>query len=143
MNVHSILKTKGSAVVTIGPDQTVSQALQVLEAHDVGALVVGSGRTNVLGILSERDIARGLARHGAAFLDSRVDQVMSHPVHTCAPDDSLAELMAQMTDRRIRHLPVMERGRLAGIVSIGDVVKSRLDEMARETEALREYIVRG
>ena len=143
MSVHSILKSKGSKVVTIAPGETVARALSVLEAHDIGAIVVSGDRSSVQGILSERDIVRGLAQHGPELLDRTVSEVMTHHVYTCAPEDSLADLMSQMTDRRIRHLPVVADGRLQGIVSIGDVVKHRLGEMAQETEALREYIVRG
>jgi CBS domain-containing protein len=143
MSVETILKTKGSSVVTVAPGETVAHALSILEAHDIGALVVGSGSGAVEGIISERDIVRGLVREGPVLLDRKVSEVMTREVYTCEPDDSVTDLMSQMTGRRIRHLPVLVDGRLRGIVSIGDVVKYRLGEMERETEALREYIVRG
>jgi len=143
MSVEAILKSKGSDVVTVAPGETVAHALSILEAHDIGALVVGSGSGAVEGIISERDIVRGLVQEGPALFGRKVGEVMTREVYTCEPDDSVADLMSQMTDRRIRHLPVVIDGRLRGIVSIGDVVKYRLGEMERETEALREYIVRG
>ena len=143
MNVETILKSKGSNVVTVAPGETVAHALSVLEAHEIGALVVSADRVRVLGILSERDVVRGLARQGAELLDNPVSEIMTSDVYFCEPDDTVAELMSQMTDRRIRHLPVVVDGRLRGIVSIGDVVKSRLGEVESEKDALREYIVRG
>jgi len=143
MNVETILKAKGSNVVTIAPDETVERALSVLEAHDIGALIVSSDRARVEGIVSERDLVRGFALHGPDLLQRRISEVMTREVYVCEPDDTVAELMSQMTDRRIRHLPVVVDGRLLGIVSIGDVVKNRLGEIESETEALREYIVRG
>ena len=143
MNVETILKSKGSRVVTIAPDETVARAVSVLEAHDIGALVVSADGVRVQGIVSERDIVRGLAMEGSGLLDRAVVEIMTREVYICAPDDTVAELMAKMTDRRIRHLPVLVDDRLRGIVSIGDVVKNRLGEIERETEALREYIVRG
>jgi CBS domain-containing protein len=143
MNVESILKSKGSNVVTVAPDDTVARALPVLEAHEIGALVVSADRVRVEGILSERDIVRGLAVRGPGLLEVKVSEVMTSEVFVCEPDDTVAELMAQMSTRRIRHLPVVVGGRLQGIISIGDVVKHRVGEIESETEALREYIVRG
>jgi CBS domain-containing protein len=143
MNVATILKTKGSNVVTVAPGDTVAHALSVLEAHEIGAVVVSADRTRVEGILSERDIVRELARQGAAILDCKVGEMMTREVYVCEPDDTVAELMSQMTERRIRHLPVVVEGRLQGIISIGDVVKNRLGEVESEKDALREYIVRG
>jgi CBS domain-containing protein len=143
MNVETILKTKGSNVVTVAPSDTVKHALSVLEAHEIGAVVVSADRLRVEGILSERDIVRELARRGAAVLDTKVVEIMTREVYVCEPDDTVAELMSQMTDRRIRHLPVVVEGRLQGIISIGDVVKNRLGEVESEKDALREYIVRG
>ena len=143
MNVESILKSKGSSVVTIAPDETVARALSILEAHEIGALVVSADRVRVEGILSERDIVRGLALRGPGLLEVKVSEVMTPEVYVCEPGDTVAELMSQMTQRRIRHLPVVVSGQLQGIVSIGDVVKHRVGEIESETEALREYIVRG
>jgi len=143
MNVETILKTKGSNVVTVAPSDTVKHALSVLEAHEIGAVVVSADRARVEGILSERDIVRELARQGAEVLDSKVAEIMTREVYICEPGDTIAELMSQMTDRRIRHLPVVVGGQLTGIISIGDVVKNRLGEVESEKDALREYIVRG
>ncbi len=106
----------------------------------IGALVVSADDTKVLGIISERDIVIGLADHGAGFLEMRVDELMTRDVITCAPTDRTGQLMAKMTDRRIRHLPVIDSGALCGIVSIGDVVKVRLDEIESEANALRDYV---
>jgi CBS domain-containing protein len=143
MNVETILKTKGHDVVTVAPGDTVAHTLSVLEAHDIGAVVVSPDRVHVEGILSERDIVRELARQGSAALDGTVATIMTREVYVCEPGDTIAELMSQMTDRRIRHLPVVVDGQLKGIISIGDVVKNRLGEVESEKDALREYIVRG
>ncbi len=143
MSVESILRTKGSRVVTIVPGETVARAAALLARENIGAVVVSADGRRVAGILSERDIVQGLAREGATLMDRKVEAVMTREVHCCAPGDPLDRLMAQMTDRRIRHLPVMVDGRLEGIVSIGDVVKARLGEIEHETEALREYIVQA
>jgi CBS domain-containing protein len=130
-------------VATIAPGATVSEALVRLKEHNVGALVVSADRRTVAGILSERDVVRHLADEGAKLLDQPVSAVMTKNVHTCRPDDSIAELMSRMTDRRIRHLPVVVHGRLTGIVSIGDVVKDRVEEVEREAQALRAYITQA
>src|SRR5215469_5472772 len=124
MNVHAILRNKGKSVVTIHPDATVARATAVLRQRGIGALVVSDDGENVIGILAERDIVDGLGRHGAHLLSLSVTEIMTCPVVTCEPADSVAELMAEMTNRRIRHFPVVDDGRLVGIVSIGDLVKS-------------------
>ncbi len=143
MNVETILAGKGRNVLTIAPDAVIADAVQLLEAHGVGAVVVSADGKMVTGILSERDIVHGLAEHGGALLDRRVDELMTRNVETCAGRDTDQEVLALMTERRFRHLPVVEDGVLAGIVSIGDVVKSRLDGIAGEAEAMRDYISRG
>jgi CBS domain-containing protein len=140
MNVETILRNKGGAVATIAPHATIRDAAAVLRRERIGALVVSNGGTKVEGILSERDIVHGLADRGAALLDIRVDALMTRRVFTCTPRDSVGDLMAMMTERRIRHIPVMTDGALVGIVSIGDVVKHRLDEMEYETSSLRSFI---
>ena len=140
MNVHTILRNKGKSVVTIHPDATVERAVAVLRLRGIGALVVSDDGENVVGILSERDIVEAMARHGGELLAVSVREVMTCPVVTCEPGDSVAELMAEMTNRRIRHLPVLRNGRLCGIVSIGDVVKSRLDEIEYEAHSMRSFI---
>ncbi|MGE0744615.1 MAG: CBS domain-containing protein [Rhodospirillales bacterium] len=143
MNVDTILRNKGAGVLTIPPDATIAEAVRRLDDNRVGALVVSADGRAIGGILSERDIVRGLAAHGTAALDRSVSALMSRDVRTCQRDDTLDELFALMTDRRVRHLPVVEDGALAGIVSIGDVVKAQLDALAGEAEALREYIAQA
>jgi len=140
MNVETILKAKGTAVVTIAPTATIAEAVALLTRKRIGALVVSADGREPLGILSERDIVQGLGTSGSDVLQRRVDELMTRSVITCAPQDRLADLMALMTERRIRHLPVLQGGRLAGLVSIGDVVKNRLDEMEWESSSLKTYI---
>ncbi len=143
MNVETILAGKGRDVLTIEPDAVIADAVRLLGARGVGAVVVSADGKIVAGILSERDIVHGLAKHGGALLDRRVDELMTRDVKTCSGRDTDQEVLALMTERRFRHLPVVEDGVLAGIVSIGDVVKSRLDGIASEAEAMRDYISRG
>ena len=140
MNVEAILRTKGRSVVTVAPDATIAAAIELLRRQGIGALVVSGDGSTVAGILSERDVVHALAERGASLLALPVAALMTRHVFTCTPTDSIAELMAEMTGRRIRHLPVVENGRLAGIVSIGDVVKNRLDEVESEANSLRAFI---
>src|SRR5271154_3606432 len=140
MNVEAILRGKGRAVATIRPDQTITAALAALRDRNIGALAVSEDGESVDGIISERDVVHGLADHGSELLSLKVAEVMTRHVTTCNPDDSVADLMAEMTTRRIRHLPVVHDGRLAGIVSIGDLVKNRLDEIENEARSLRSFI---
>jgi len=140
MQVMQILKDKGADVTTMSAEETLGEAAQVLRERRIGAVVVVGPRGELQGILSERDVVRSLAQHGAATLGERIGSVMTSPVITCEPDTSLEDLMRLMTNRRIRHLPVVREGRLAGIISIGDVVRFRLMELESETEVLREYI---
>ena len=143
MLVAHILKTKGSAVDTIAPDATVAAASRQLAARRIGAILVLGAGDRVVGILSERDIARGVAIHGAKLGDMRVAELMTRNVASCAPESTVDDIMREMTNRRVRHLPVLVEGRLVGIVSIGDVVKSRLEELAAESDMLRNYIAGG
>jgi len=140
MNVETILKAKGRAVVTIAPDATISEAVELLRQKGIGAVVVSDDGIRIGGILSERDIVHALAERGARTLQLEVATLMTRHVYSCRPDDTVADLMAEMTLRRIRHLPVVENGRLSGIISIGDVVKSRLDEVEAEASSLRQFI---
>jgi CBS domain-containing protein len=140
MDVETILRTKGRVVATIRPDDTVGAAVEALVSRNIGALVASEDGEHVDGIISERDIVHALARHGDAFLALTVAEVMTRSVVTCDPTEGVAELMAEMTNRRIRHLPVVRDGRLCGIVSIGDVVKNRLDEIEYEARSLRSFI---
>jgi CBS domain-containing protein len=126
--------------VTIAAEATIEDAVALLRRKAIGAVVVTEDGAAVDGILSERDVVHALAEHGAGLLTLSVAALMTRHVFTCRPGDSIAELMAEMTERRIRHLPVLEHGRLAGIVSIGDVVKSRLDEVEYEASSLRQLI---
>ena len=143
MTIQSILNAKGTAVETITPDVPLSTVIDRLHARRVGALVVSEDGKAVSGIISERDIIGALCRNGAAALDQPVQKVMTAQVVTASRDDSVGEAMAIMTERRIRHLPVVEDGVLCGIISIGDVVKVRIDQAETEAHALRDYIAGG
>ena len=141
MNVQSILSTKGNAVATITSAATLSDAVAALRDHGVGALVVSDDARTICGILSERDVVRAIAVHGPSSLDTAVAASMSSHVATCLAADTVDKLMAMMTERRIRHVPVVDdRGSMAGIISIGDVVKFRLDELESENANLHNYI---
>ena len=140
MQVNDIISRKGSMVATIAPERPVSEVVEVLRAHEVGALVVSSDGSSIEGIISERDIVRRLASAGGRLPDLSVADVMTADVHTCSPQDTLAELMEVMTTQRIRHLPCAVDGRMCGIVSIGDVVKGRLTELEDESKRLHDYI---
>ena len=140
MTVKTILSTKGSEVITIGPNATLEEAIAVLNKHRIGAVVVLGAEQRVIGILSERDIVRALADRGAAAVKEPLAQTMTRVVVTCGEADTVSEIMERMTRGRFRHIPVVEQDRLIGIISIGDVVKQRLGEMERESEALRDYI---
>lgn len=143
MRVEEILRAKGRDVETIRPDAKMLMAVHRMRMQNVGSLVV-SRDGKVEGVLSERDVVRGLTRHGPDLLEMSVVAVMSRPVPVCAPEDSLVTVMGQMTRTRNRHLPVVDAGgTLCGIVSIGDVVKHRLEEMELETNVLRDaYLAR-
>ncbi|MGW0047929.1 CBS domain-containing protein [Nocardia cyriacigeorgica] len=140
MRIAEILRRKGSEVATVRPDSTVRALLATLAAHNIGAVVVSSDGVGITGIVSERDVVRSLHQHGADLLDAPVEQIMTTDVRTCAPDDLVDGLRRTMTDHRIRHLPVVRDGRLIGIVSIGDVVKSAISELATEREQLVGYV---
>jgi CBS domain-containing protein len=140
MTVKSILARKGNNVVTIEPTAKLAAAAQRLAERQIGALVVAGAGERVVGIVSERDIVRALATRGAQALSMPLTEVMTRNVSTCAPGETVAAIMARMTEGKFRHVPVVEGERLRGIVSIGDVVKFRLQEMEREQNALRDYI---
>src|SRR5436305_12304884 len=140
MNVETILRDKGNWVATIRPDATIAEAVDMLNRERIGAIVVSEDGESVDGILSERDIVIALADGGAELLSRNVDEIMTRRVVTCGPEDTVQELMAEMTNRRMRHLPVVSNGRLCGIVSIGDLVKNRLDEVEFEAKSLRSFI---
>jgi CBS domain-containing protein len=141
MNVQSILSAKGSSVATIVPSASLGDATASLRDHGVGALVVSTDGSTIDGILSERDVVRALAAHGGSTLGRDVTSAMSGNVVTCGMADSVDVLMAMMTERRIRHLPVCDDdGALVGIISIGDVVKARLAQLKTENDQLYDYI---
>jgi CBS domain-containing protein len=143
VQIASLLQSKGTFVATIAPERTVTEVLAQLAEHGVGALVVSADGQHIDGIISERDVVRALHERGVGVLDEPVSQVMTTEVHTCTPTDTVDGLMGMMTDRRIRHIPVVQDGRLAGIVSIGDLVKQRIAELERENSAIVEYIQTG
>ncbi|MGH6952762.1 MAG: CBS domain-containing protein [Alphaproteobacteria bacterium] len=138
--VSAILSAKGTKVSTVRPDSTISAVVRRLKLEGIGALVVTGDDGTVLGLISERDIVHGLADHGADLERMRVSELMARAVPTCRGSDSIQHLMSEMTRRRVRHLPVVDGGQLGGIVSIGDVVKNRLEEMEMEVNVLRDYI---
>lgn len=140
VSVGAILERKGAAVHTIAPDANVAAATELLRRHDIGALVVSKSGEDVAGMLSERDITRSLATDGAGCLDRKVADIMSASVTTCSRDQTADDLMSIMTEGRIRHVPVVEDERLVGLVSIGDVVKSRIEELEVNAEALGSYV---
>jgi CBS domain-containing protein len=140
MTVSSILAAKGGDVFTIEPTATLAAAATLLTEKRIGALVIVGAGGRVAGILSERDIVHTLAEHGRQALDRPLSQAMTRDVATCGPDEEIPSLMERMTDGKFRHMPVVHNGRLVGIVSIGDIVKQRVDEMERESEAMRGYI---
>ena len=141
MKVETMLAAKGNKVVTARPDATVATIIRMLKLEGIGALVVSADGEKILGIISERDVVRALVDHGGDVLKMRVDELMTRVVKTCTPEARIKDVMAEMTRSRIRHLPVIEGGKLCGIISIGDVVKNRLDELETETNVLRDYIV--
>lgn len=140
MNVETILRNKGNRVATIRSEATVADAVDMLNREHIGALVVSEDGAGVDGILSERDIVMALGDHGGDLMSRPITAIMTRNVITCEPSDSVGELMAEMTNRRIRHFPVVSGGRLCGIVSIGDLVKSRLDEVEFEANSMRSFI---
>jgi CBS domain-containing protein len=142
MNVEAIIKSKGAKVVTVTPETTVSEAAKILKRARIGAVVVSSDGSDVLGILSERDIVNTMAEptKRSGLLEKPVSALMTREVLTCEPEDTIQKCMALMTDRRVRHLPVVNDEKMIGLVSIGDVVKNRLEELEIEAGFLRELI---
>jgi CBS domain-containing protein len=141
MKVQDILSEKGTRVATMRPDASIDTVVHRLRLDRIGAVVISADGRTIEGILSERDIVYGLVEHGAALLQKRAADIMTHEVVTCRAEDAIKEVMAKMTHSRIRHVPVVENGRLAGIVSIGDVVKHRLSEAELEASVLREAYI--
>ncbi|WP_292990033.1 CBS domain-containing protein [Mycobacterium sp.] len=142
MRIADVLRGKGGAVVTINPDATVAELLAGLAEHNIGAMVVAAS-DGVKGIVSERDVVRQLHNHGASVLSRAVENIMTAVVSTCTKEDTVDSLTLLMTENRVRHVPVLEDGKLVGIVSIGDVVKTRMQELESEHEQLQSYITQG
>ena len=144
MNVKTILAAKarnlGGDIICIEPTANLAAAAKLLSAHRIGAVLIRGAGGRLSGILSERDIVRALSEHGADALALPVAQVMTRDVATCGEDDTVASIMERMTTGKFRHLPVVAQGRLTGLISIGDVVKQRVEEIERESEAMRDYI---
>jgi CBS domain-containing protein len=140
MRISALIEAKGSSVLTIRRDASVAEAVDTLCRHRVGALVVSSDGLHIDGIVSERDVVRRLNDLHGALVNEPVTSIMSAEVHTCAPEDEVESLMALMTTHRIRHVPVVRDGVLCGIVSIGDVVKARMDELEKDRDVLVDYI---
>ncbi|RNL87400.1 CBS domain-containing protein [Halostreptopolyspora alba] len=142
MLIAEILRAKGTDVVTLGPDTTVARLLTEMARHNIGAVVVAEGR-RVAGIVSERDVVRRLEERGADLLSTPVSEIMTAAVITCTTTDTDDTLTVLMTENRVRHVPVMSGGDLVGLVSIGDVVKSRINQLERDRQHLEKYITQG
>jgi len=140
MTVSIILAAKGREVVSVEPTATLAAAVALLAAKRIGAALVLGVDRRIAGIISERDIVRALAEHGAGALDQPVSQFMTRKVSTCTEAETIASIMERMTEGKFRHMPVVDQGRVVGIISIGDVVKHRLHEMERDSAAMRDYI---
>jgi CBS domain-containing protein len=140
MIVKNILAGKRNDVVTVKPTADLTAAINLLAEQRIGAVVILGADHRIVGILSERDIVRALAEHGPTALNERVSQVMTRDVKTCTEDDTIEDLMGRMTSGKFRHMPVVKQEKLIGIVSIGDVVKNRVEEIEHEAKALRDYI---
>ena len=139
MHVKAVLAVKGGSIITLSPQASLAEAAKLLAAKRIGTVLITDG-DNLLGILSERDIVRAIATDGPAALDAQIEEHMTRAVKTAEREDTLRSIMERMTQGRFRHMPVIEEGRLVGIISIGDVVKHRLAEIEAEASAMRDYI---
>jgi len=140
MTIAAILAAKGNEVVMVSDTMVIKDVIALLHQRSIGAVLVTDEASDVVGVLSERDIIHGLAAVGPHLLEQAAKSIMTSPVVTCRPNDSVPEVMSLITERRIRHVPVVEEGRLLGIVSIGDLVKQRIEAVEQEAEALKSYI---
>jgi len=140
MFVRQILSGKGGDIVSIGPSARIADVAALMSKERIGAVVVLEADERIVGIVSERDITRGLADHGGDLMEMSIDRIMTQDVVTCAPDDGIDRLMRKMTTGRFRHLPVVDKAKMVGIVSIGDIVKHRLEELESEASMLQDYI---
>jgi len=141
MNITDILATKGNRVITARPSEKIDTLAHRLRDERIGAVIVSGEDDAIIGIISERDVVHGLAEYGVDLPAMSVSELMTRQVRSCRPDDSVKEVMQMMTQYRIRHLPVLDGGRLMGIVSIGDVVKNRLEDMGMEANVLRDIAI--
>jgi CBS domain-containing protein len=140
MRISDVLARKGSLVATVRPTTTINGALDKLAEHNIGALIVTETDGEIVGIISERDIVRALPHRGPEVLNAEVSEIMTSQVVTATPNTDVVDAMRSMTDKRVRHLPVLDDGELVGIVSIGDIVKNRIDELQAATDQLTHYI---
>lgn len=140
MKINDVIKSKGTAVITARSDSSVAELVALLSEHRIGAVVVTDDGQSVTGIAGERDVVQALARYGASALDRSIGEIMGTEIHTCKPDDEIEAVAGSMTQHRARHLPVLESGRFVAIVSIGDIVKSRIDQLQAEREHLVNYL---
>ena len=143
MLVSALIREKGGGVITTGPATTVAEVADIIARERIGAVVVTEQDNQVVGIISERDIVNGLSKRGIGLLDLPISDVMTRDVFTCATTEDVNQLRREMTNRRARHIPIVEEGKLIGIISIGDIVKNRLDELESETQQMRDYIATG
>jgi CBS domain-containing protein len=141
MQAEHILRRKGRRTITIGPDATLKEASQTLSEHDIGALVVTDEADQIVGVLSERDIVRQISERGPVALRLSVEDALEGEAATCTPDDSVKDLMEFVTRERVRHLPVLNDGKLDGVISVGDLLKSRMEEMETEKQVLRDRLM--
>jgi CBS domain-containing protein len=140
MYVSDILRHKGTRIISIGTEESVAEAVALMCANRIGAVLVLSADGGIGGILSERDLVRALPRHGKTIMEKKVGELMTSPVTTCSSKDPVAAIEGMMTQNRFRHVPVVDDGQLVGMISIGDVVKNRIEEAQAEVDALRRYI---
>lgn len=140
MYVSDILKTKGDTIISLTADEPIHAALALMAANRIGAVLVIDANGGIAGIVSERDLVRAMHKHGKDFFDKRVSELMTATVVTCSPKDPIPAIMGMMTSQRFRHVPVIDEGKVVGMISIGDVVKSRIEEAQFEVDALRRYI---
>ena len=143
MLVSVLIKEKGAGVITTEPATTVAEVADIIARKRIGAVVVTEQDDQVVGIISERDIVNGLSKRGTGLLDLPISDVMTRDVFTCATTEDVNQLRREMTNRRARHIPIVEEGKLIGIISIGDIVKNRLDELESEAQQMRDYIATG
>jgi CBS domain-containing protein len=140
MNLAAILKSKGGSILSVAPMTRISEVIKILAEKRIGAVLVCDAEDRLIGILSERDIVRTIASQASATFDMTAEQLMTHSPKMTSPETTVAEAMEMMTDGRFRHLPIVEDGRLVGLVSIGDVVKARLSQQEHEVDSLRAYV---